>query len=164
MKSKMTIRGFGSLRLGTRLSIIFFILIAVVFGAFVWGSGHFVSGLVEARAKEELKAKTQSVISLIEIFNADLKREAKRSVKVFSGAFPGKFSLDTSSTIDVTGISTPVLKSAGVVINNDHSYPDRFTSISGVPATVFARSGADFIRGLDLAEKDRWCACCWNEA
>ena len=146
MKSKMKTRGFGDLNLGTRLSIVFFVLISVVFGAFVWASGHYVSNIVTERAKEELRAKTQSVVSLIEVFNADLMREARRSVKVFAGAFPGEFTLDTSSSIDVTGISTPVLMSGGRTVNNDHSYPDKFTSRSGIPATVFARDGNDFIR------------------
>ena len=91
-------------------------------------------------------SKTQSVISLIEIFNADLKREAGRSVRIFSSTFPGKFTLDKSATVNVAGQSTPVLKSGGKIINNEHGYPDRFSSKSGVPATVFVRKGDDFIR------------------
>ena len=146
MKKNIRLKNFRDLNVGTRLSIIFFVLISLVFALFVWGAGRCASNLLETRAQEELNAKTQSVINLIEIFNADLKREANRSVRIFSSNFPGKFVLEKSATVKVEGVMTPALKSGEKIVNNDHSFADRFSSRSGVPATVFVRKGDDFVR------------------
>lgn len=44
------------------------------------------------------------------------------------------------------GQATPVLKSGSADLNLDCSIPDRFTQQTGVTATIFARSGEDFVR------------------
>jgi methyl-accepting chemotaxis protein len=137
---------FRELAVGTKLSVISFVLIALVFGLCVWGIGYTTSSLLEQRAKDDLTAKTQSVIDMIDVFNADLKRDATRSVKILEGYYPGKFSLDTSARIDVAGKPTPALKNGGTVVNNDNSTPDRFSSRSGVAATLFVKNGDDFVR------------------
>jgi methyl-accepting chemotaxis protein-2 (aspartate sensor receptor) len=55
-------------------------------------------------------------------------------------------SLDPSRRVDVMGQSTPILRSGGADLNLDCSIPDRFTEATGVTATIFARSGEDFVR------------------
>jgi len=137
---------FRALAVGTKLSAIAFVLIILVFGIFVWATEYSTSSMLEQRTNEELTAKTKSVIDMMDIFNADLKREANRSVRIFEGAFPGKFSLDAATKVEVAGKSTPALKSGGSTVNNDFSIPDRFSSRSAVPATVFVKSGDDFVR------------------
>lgn len=54
--------------------------------------------------------------------------------------------LDPSRRVDVMGQSTPILKSDGADLNLDCSIPDRFTAQTGVTATIFVRSGDDFVR------------------
>lgn len=143
---KTSINKLRSMSLGTRISLIDFVLITTIFGLFVWAIGYVTTNMLERRASEELQAKTNAVVDMIDIFNGDLRREANRSVKILEGYYPGKFSLDTSSKVDVGGKSTPLLKSGGTTVNNDFSVPDRFSARSGVAATVFVRSGDDFIR------------------
>ncbi|HEY0941374.1 MAG TPA: Cache 3/Cache 2 fusion domain-containing protein [Steroidobacter sp.] len=55
-------------------------------------------------------------------------------------------SLDTQRQIQVAGRSTPVLKNGGADLNLDCAIPDRFTAQSGVTATIFVKSDADFVR------------------
>src|SRR5688500_6669146 len=54
--------------------------------------------------------------------------------------------LDPSRRVDVMGQSTSILKSGGADLNLDCSIPDRFTQQTGVTATIFVRSGDDFVR------------------
>lgn len=144
--SEAKMKKFCDLNVGTKLSVVLFVLVAIVFGIFVWTIGYSTANMLEKRAEEDMTAKTYSVIGMIDVFNSDLKREAARSVKMLEGYFPGKFSLDGGAKVDVAGQSAPVMKSGSQKVNNDHSVPDRFTARSGVPATVFVRSGSDFIR------------------
>ena len=146
---------YRQLHVGTKLSLIAFILISLAFGLFVWGICYTNTNMLERKAEDDLKAQAAAIINTIDIFNADLKREASRSAKILEGYFPGKFSLDVTTKIDVAGKPTPVLKNAGHVVNNDFTTPDRFSSRSNVPATVFVKSGDDFIRVSTSLKNDQ---------
>ncbi len=128
------------------ISSITFVLIGVFFGILLWGVVFTISGVLEKQAVEDLSVKTKAVINMLDVFNSDLQREAERSAKILEGNFPGKFSLDASSKIEVAGKSTPVLKNGGTTLNLDFTVVDRFSSRSKIPATVFVKSGDDLIR------------------
>ena len=137
---------FRVMRVGTKLAMISFALIASIFAIFVFVTGLFTAHTVERSAKEDVAALTKSLVDTMSVFSADLGREATRAVKIFEGGYSGKFSLDASSKVEVAGKSTPSLKAGGTLVNGDYTVPDRFSSRSGIPATVFARNGDDFIR------------------
>jgi len=137
---------YEQMTVGAKLSVIIFILVALIFGVYAAATGYATSRMLEKRAVEELAEKSKSVVDMVEVFNADLKREAGRSLKILEGSYSGSFTLDTASRITVGSISTPVLRNGGAAINLDHSVPDRFSSRSGVAATVFVKSGSDLVR------------------
>lgn len=143
------------LGLGAKISAISFLLIALIFGIFIWVVGNTASSMLEKQAVEDLTEKSASVVDMIDLFNADLKREATRLQKILEGYYPGKFSLDSGSRIDVAGKPTLALRNGGSAVNNDHSVADRFSSRSGVAATVFVRDGADFVRISTSLKNDK---------
>ncbi|MEA5098632.1 MAG: hypothetical protein VB032_08875, partial [Burkholderiaceae bacterium] len=59
------------LSLGTRLSAIAFVLIAIVFGIFIIATGYSTSNTLEKQALNDLTEKSQSVTDMIDLFNAD---------------------------------------------------------------------------------------------
>ena len=61
-------------------------------------------------------------------------------------ALPQRITLDSTRQIEVMGATTPVLGDGKSVLNSDCSIPDRFTAQTGVTATIFVKSGAEFIR------------------
>ena len=134
------------LGIGAKISIATFILVSLIFAIYAIAIGYSSSTLVEQRASQEIKAQTKSVIDMIDMFDHSLSDEAGRSGKLFAAYLPGKFTLDANRTIDVNGKATPVLKNGDADLNMDFSLPDKFTSTSGVPATIFVKSGDDFIR------------------
>jgi len=138
--------GLDHVSVGVRLSIISFVLVAFIFTVYGIVISFSAMNELERQSIGELAAKNQSVIDLIDLFNTGLKREASRSSKILEGYFPGSFMLDVSNNINVSGVSTPILKNGGLVVNLDYSIPDRFSSRSGEMATVFVKSGIDFVR------------------
>jgi methyl-accepting chemotaxis protein len=61
-------------------------------------------------------------------------------------ALPDRITLDPTRQVDIMGRPTPVLGDGRSVLNLDCTIPDRFTAETGVTATIFAKSGDDFIR------------------
>ena len=149
--SSSRLRAFG---IGAKISVATFIVVSLVFALYAVAIGYASSTLVEQRAVQEIKAQTKSVIDMIDMFDHALSDEAIRSGKLFAASLPGKFSIDTARTIVVNGKVTPVLKNGEADLNMDFSVPDKFTAISNVPATIFVKSGDDFIRVSTSVKKE----------
>lgn len=81
-------------------------------------------------------------------FEAFIPRERRigRFAALLRGSLSADISLDPRQQVEVVGRHTPVLKNGGAVLNLDCSIPDRFTAQTGVTATIFAKSGEDFVR------------------
>ncbi|WP_394787557.1 Cache 3/Cache 2 fusion domain-containing protein [Rhodoferax sp.] len=75
-----------------------------------------------------------------------LKQRIESAAKSFAASVQDGFTLDTAQTVEVQGKHTPVLRSGSRVLNLDFSIPDGFTQRTGMRATIFVRSGDDFIR------------------
>ena len=75
-----------------------------------------------------------------------LKMQVGHHAKLLPTFFPGTISIDESRTVNVMGFQTPLLKSGASIINCDFSVVDAFTAKTGVTATVFVKTGDDFIR------------------
>ena len=89
-------RTFARLGVGTKLSTISFVLIALVFGAFVWANGHATTDLLERTAADEVNAKSRLLIGMTQ--DAALIRDRLLSLKV--GKTGGYYVLDTQEGAD----------------------------------------------------------------
>ena len=58
------IRKLSRLGVGVKLAAISFVLIAVVFGIFVWATGRATTNMLEQRATEEVSAKSKLVLGM----------------------------------------------------------------------------------------------------
>jgi methyl-accepting chemotaxis protein len=145
---------FSKLGVGIKLSLATFFLTAVIFGLYAWSMGAANSRLTEQSATQEVRVQTKAVIDMIDMFDHAVTDEAVRAGKLFASNFPAAFTLDTSRTIDVLGKPTPVLKNGEIDLNMDFAIPDKFTATSGVPATIFVKSGSDFIRITTSLKKE----------
>lgn len=75
-----------------------------------------------------------------------LKTRIESLARKFAAQFPDAFALDRGKTVQIGERDTPVMRSGSGQLNLDFTVPDRFTAENGAPATVFVRSGDDFIR------------------
>ncbi|GGI55210.1 methyl-accepting chemotaxis protein [Oxalicibacterium solurbis] len=89
-------RSLSRLGIGTRLSTISFVLIALVFGVFVWANGHATTDLLERTAAEEVGTKSQLVIGMTR--DPALIRDRLLSLKV--GKSGGYHVLDAAPGAD----------------------------------------------------------------
>jgi methyl-accepting chemotaxis protein len=75
--------------------------------------------------------------------------------KEFGGFFPGNFTLDSSETKTLDGgVTVPTLKYEGHSLHLDHMAADKFTAQHSAVATIFVRSGNEFVRILTSVKKE----------
>jgi methyl-accepting chemotaxis protein len=132
--------------IGAKLSWGIFALVSGVFLAFILIIAYSTSHLAVSQALNEVSDQTKILSNTVEIVDKDLHTQVNTFAKVFRNNFKENFSIDTSRTIDVAGAPTPVLRNGTVDINLNFAIPDNFTDLTGVYATVFVRSGDEFIR------------------
>ncbi|MES2263922.1 MAG: Cache 3/Cache 2 fusion domain-containing protein [Pseudomonadota bacterium] len=151
--NKMTsaLRGWS---IGAKVSASVFTVVSAVFLGFVLLNGYFSARLTENEALREVGDRTAMLADTIEIVDADLRKQVDTFAKLLQGQFAGQFALVPDQKVDVAGVSTPLLKNGADTINLDFALPDRFTALTGVYATVFVRSGDDFIRVTTSHKKE----------
>ncbi len=133
------------MRLSLKLPLSIFIIVSLVFAAFVLVVSHLLARSVEARAEREIADKLHIVVSLLEAADRDFRARTPALAQAFLQQLAGRFELDPADA-PVNGKPAPSLKLDGRLINMDFSVVDRFTQMTGAVATIFAKTGDDFIR------------------
>ncbi len=141
--------GILSLRhssVGAKLAVLSCTLVAVIFAAFTWAVTQSASTQVNGQVLLRIAEKDRSLAAMIALFDSSLSAEVGHSMSMFASFLPADYSLDESQKVDINGIATPIIKAGDKALNLDFTVPDQFLERSGAIATVFARSGDDFVR------------------
>ncbi|SIT45804.1 Methyl-accepting chemotaxis protein [Paraburkholderia ribeironis] len=131
---------------GARLAVLSCVLVALIFAAFTWALTRSAGLQVRDQVLERIAEKDRSIAAMIMLFDKALSSEVDRSTSLFASFLPTSYSLDDTQKVDIGGVATPTMKAGDKVLNLDFSIPDQFLERSGAIATVFARSGDDFVR------------------
>lgn len=145
---------FETWSVGSKLCLMVFALVGIIFAVYGWAMGRSTSALMEQRANAEIQKQAHIVIDLIELIDSSKRNEISRFSKLFASFFDGNFSLDTSRSTDIGGRMVPMLMSGEYDLNLDFTSPDRFTQRSGATATIFVKSGDDYIRVSTSVKKE----------
>jgi len=121
-------------------------LVALIFAAFTWALTRSAGAQVSEQVLERIAEKDRSIAAMIALFDKGLSAEVGRSMTLFASLLPSSYTLDDTQKVDVSGVATPTIKAGDKVLNMDFSIPDEFLQSSGAIATVFARTGDDFVR------------------
>ena len=150
----MFLRKFLNLSIGTKLSVLQFVMIsAVVMGA-VFALTAYITRSLETRSIAELDQENHLVIDMMSSYNASIEQSTDKLARVFESYFHGAFVLDENNTRAIGEVTIPTLKSENEALNLNFSQVDRFTATTDAVATVFARKGDDFIRIATSLKKE----------
>ena len=101
---------------------------------------------------EEVSRYAAQVRALVQTFDETAQDQAHRDFAIFKANFPGKFEVAEMPGAD--GKPEAVLSYEGAALNGDFNVVDQFLKISGgATATIFARTGDDFIRVTTSVKK-----------
>ena len=140
--------------ISTKLTIVGLGAFAVVLIAFTVLVYVKTSAIVKRAGIGEIITESGLVKDQLVTMNTTLKSNAERLSKIFDGMFPQGLSVDTSQTVNVNGHDVAAVKSGGKVLNLDFSAVDQIRAMSGGVATIFVRSGDEFLRVTTSLKKE----------
>ena len=129
-----------------RLVVFQALVILVAVGAFSIALSALITKRIEARTEDSLRQQVALLVNLIDSYDAALASNADGLARILRGSFAGDFSVDAGKPVDAGGTQAPQLKAGSVVLNQNSEIVDRFFTATQANASVFVRSGDDFIR------------------
>src|SRR5450830_545549 len=145
---------YRSWAVGTKLTSLTLALVGALFIAAMLLISYATSTMLEHRSMNQIAGETRGVVNMVEMFDRSVNSQVERFSNMFANSFPEKFSLDSSRTIQIGDKATPVLRNGNTDLNLDFAIPDRFTAQTGVTATIFAKTGDDFVRVSTSVKKE----------
>jgi methyl-accepting chemotaxis protein len=121
------------------------LVVILAIGAFIFYISTYLSTYIQKETLIKLEAQASQVKNTLEVYNSALEENAIKLYKIFETDF-SSFFLNQDEKILVNGVDTPMIASGGTVLNNNFTQVEKFTELTGGVATVFAKSGDDFVR------------------
>ncbi|MBN0977452.1 methyl-accepting chemotaxis protein [Pseudomonas hygromyciniae] len=142
-------------RIASQLGIALAVILAVVIsGSTVFALRSLDSANLQTR-EEHLASEARLLADQLNTFHSTLRESTQRLSGLFEKRFGAGLSVHAEQTVNVAGVPTPSLYLGDAVLNNNFDEVDEFKQMSGGVATVFVRSGEDFIRiSTSLTKQD----------
>lgn len=96
-------------------------------------------------AEQDLRDQINGVTRLLNAYDQSLKEQLASLSQIFSGIFPGNFSLDESQHDQINGITVPLMRYEGESVNQNYDLIDMITDLSHADAAIYARIDDKFI-------------------
>jgi methyl-accepting chemotaxis protein len=120
-------------------------IIVVSMLLFIFYITSYLSSYIHNETNSRLNENIAKMQTTVEVYNASLEESAKKLYNIFASEF-GIFFVNEDEKILVNGVSTPMMAQGGTIMNNNFTEVEKFTDMTGGVATIFARSGDDFVR------------------
>ena len=105
--------------------------------------------------EEHMSSEARLLADQLNTFHSTLRDSTQRLSGLFEKRFAAGLSLQADKPVTVAGTSTPGLFLRDAALNNDFTEVDDFRSMTAGVATIFVRSGDDFIRiSTSLSKQD----------
>jgi methyl-accepting chemotaxis protein len=140
---------------GSKLCLLVFLLVGVVFALFGWAMGRSTSSMMDGRVVNEVQGQSRVAVELIDVFDQAKRAETGRFAGLFASYFAGsRFALDPSRHSTFGDINVPTLKHGANDLNLDFTLPDRFAAQSQGVATIFVKTRDDYVRVTTSVKKE----------
>ncbi|AYL83570.1 methyl-accepting chemotaxis protein [Pseudomonas syringae pv. actinidiae] len=143
----------------TRIASQLGIALAVILAVVISGSTLFALRSLDASnlviREEHMSSEARLLADQLSTFHSTLRDSTQRLSGLFEKRFAGGLSLQPDKPATVAGTQTPGLYLRDTALNNDFTEVDEFRSMTAGVATIFVRSGDDFIRiSTSLSKQD----------
>ncbi|WP_433768359.1 methyl-accepting chemotaxis protein [Pseudomonas putida] len=133
-------------RIASQLGLALAVILAIV----ITGSTLFALRSLDtanlATREEHLASEARLLADQLSTFHGTLRESTQRLAGLFEKRFTGGLSVHPDEPVTVAGVQTPGLHLGSEVLNNNFKEVDEFKQMTAGVATVFVRSGEDFIR------------------
>lgn len=141
-------------RIASQLGIALALILAIVIsGSTLFALRSLDSANLTIR-EEHMGSEARLLADQLNTFHSTLRDSTQRLSGLFEKRFDG-LTVQADQSIAVAGVQTPALLLHGTALNNDFTEVDDFKKMTAGVATVFVRSGDDFIRiSTSLSKQD----------
>ncbi|MGB5826817.1 MULTISPECIES: methyl-accepting chemotaxis protein [unclassified Pseudomonas] len=142
-------------RIASQLGLALAVILAIVItGSTVFALRSLDSANLATR-EEHLASEARLLADQLSTFHGTLRESTQRLAGLFEKRFSAGVSVHPDEPVAVAGTQTPGLHLGSEVLNNNFKEVDEFKQMTAGVATVFVRSGEDFIRvSTSLTKQD----------
>nr|WP_053150228.1 methyl-accepting chemotaxis protein [Pseudomonas sp. P97.38] len=142
-------------RIASQLGLALAVILAIV----ISGSTVFALRSLDtanlATREEHLASEARLMADQLNTFHGTLRESTQRLAGLFEKRFSAGLSVHPDQPVTVAGVQTPGLDLGGEMLNNNFKEVDEFKQMTAGTATIFVRSGDDFIRiSTSVAKQD----------
>ncbi|MEQ7919019.1 methyl-accepting chemotaxis protein [Xanthomonas sp. WHRI 1810A] len=142
-------------RIATQLGVALAVILAVVISGSTLFALRSLDNANLAIREEHMGSEARLLADQLNTFHSTLRDSTQRLSGLFEKRFTNGLTLQADQSITVGSLQTPALLLNGNPLNNDFAEVDDFRSITAGVATVFVRSGDDFVRiSTSLTKQD----------
>ncbi|WLI12774.1 MULTISPECIES: methyl-accepting chemotaxis protein [Pseudomonas] len=133
-------------RIASQLGLALAVILAIVIsGSTVFALRSLDSANLATR-EEHLASEARLLADQLSTFHGTLRESTQRLAGLFEKRFSAGLSVHPDEPVTVAGVQTPGLHLGSEVLNNNFAEVDEFKQMTAGVATVFVRSGEEFIR------------------
>jgi methyl-accepting chemotaxis protein len=140
--------------LGIKLGVGQGALVLVIMAVFTMVTTTITSRRAIQESEHVLVQQAQALVDSMSSYHGALSDSAGKLAAVFRSYFSGPFAVDASKSVVVGDKETPAIRNGSTLLNLNTEIVDRFTSVTKAVATVFVRTGDDFVRVSTSLKKE----------
>ncbi|SCW43938.1 Methyl-accepting chemotaxis protein [Pseudomonas sp. NFACC48-1] len=133
-------------RIASQLGLALAVILAVVISGSTVFALRSLDAANLATREEHLASEARLMADQLNTFHGTLRESTQRLAGLFEKRFSAGLSVHPDQPVTVAGVQTPGLNLGSEVLNNNFKEVDDFKAMTAGVATVFVRSGDDFIR------------------
>ncbi len=133
-------------KLSVKLSLALALLVASVLALSSWFTVMIVDGTIDEISRDELDKVLQVTQIAATSYNESLESAANRLSATFANQYPLGFNIVPDSQVALMNQQLPDLRHGNESLLGNYSVVDQFAQATGGNATIFVRSGDDFVR------------------
>nr|WP_103309561.1 MULTISPECIES: methyl-accepting chemotaxis protein [unclassified Pseudomonas]POA13097.1 methyl-accepting chemotaxis protein [Pseudomonas sp. MPBD7-1] len=133
-------------RIASQLGLALAVILAIVISGSTVFALRSLDAANLATREEHLASEARLMADQLNTFHGTLRESTQRLAGLFEKRFSAGLSVHPDQPVTVAGVQTPGLSLGSEVLNNNFKEVDDFKAMTAGVATVFVRSGDDFIR------------------
>ncbi|KQW34009.1 methyl-accepting chemotaxis protein [Pseudomonas brassicacearum] len=133
-------------RIASQLGLALAVILAVVISGSTVFALRSLDAANLATREEHLASEARLMADQLNTFHSTLRESTQRLAGLFEKRFSAGLTVHPDQPVTVAGVQTPGLSLGSEVLNNNFKEVDDFKTMTAGVATVFVRSGDDFIR------------------
>ena len=133
-------------RIASQLGLALAVILAVVISGSTVFALRSLDAANLATREEHLASEARLMADQLNTFHGTLRESTQRLAGLFEKRFSAGLTVHPDQPVTVAGVQTPGLNLGSEVLNNNFKEVDDFKAMTAGVATVFVRSGDDFIR------------------